>query len=1062
MWFVTSSLTSVLLYAQPIAAQVIPDDTLPMGERSQVSGNPNFQIDGGARRGGNLFHSFQQLSVPTGGSAFFNNAADVRNIFSRVTGRSVSSIDGVIRANGTANLFLLNPNGILFGPNARLNIGGSFIATTANSINFADNFQYSATNPQTAPLLTVSVPVGLQMGATPGQISLQGNGYDLSVSVPIFSPIVRGSSTAGLRVPVGQTLALIGGDIDINGGTLTAEQGRIELGSVRNGQVNLSSTSSGFAFDYQGSQRFGNICLSQQALADASGGGLIQVQGSQVLLTDGSLLFIRNQGSQTGGSINVNVTRFLELSGTGPGGSFLGGLSSQTVGIGRGADITVLTQHLLVRDAAGIQTDSHGPGRSGNVVTQASDSIQVTGFSPLNLGLNSSIGTGTYGSGGAGDVTLLTRELTVLEGGTIGAGTYGIGRGGNVTLSALDFIKVSGQSALPSVSNLVAVAVVGDAGRLTVNTSRLILQDGGTVATSTLGGGNAGSLIINASEAVELNGTALGRLTSSFLGSSAPILPELVRQVYRLPDRPSGNSGSVTINTPRLSVMDGAEVTVSNDGAGSAGTLRVNANSIVVDRGGSITAATASGEGGNINLNVRDSILLRGSPITTSAGGTGNGGTINITAGTLSLLGDARLSTIASGVGNAGDIIVSADAVRLSRGAQLRTSTSSRGQAGNLTLNTPILQLSGRNSGLFAGTTSTGNAGNLTIQPRGNGQTVRVELDAGAQISASTSGSGRGGRLTITAPDSITLTGDGSIISAETSGRGIGGNLTLRTGNLNIQDQAEVTVSSTGTGSAGNLFVEADRILLNNGGRIRADTSGGGGNISLRSPLIVLRNGSNITTNATGRNIPGGDIGIDTGFLVAVPNEDSNISANSENFRGGNVSINAIALYGIQPSFTSTPLSDITATGATTALPGTVDVTTATIDPTAGLLALPTDVADASELIARGCPANEGNSFVITGRGGLPPTPEQQLDDDVRWQDRRTLVVPQAGDTGMWRHGEGEMQEEMQEQEESVTNSVIEATEWQTTPTGEVILIANSSSPTEQTLLSQAIACNER
>lgn len=199
---------------------------------------------------------------------------------------------------------------------------------------------------------------------------------------------------------------------------------------------------------------------------------------------------------------------------------------------------------------------------------------------------------------------------------------------------------------------------------------------------------------------------------------------------------------------------------------------------------------------------------------------------------------------------------------------------------------------------------------------------MTVRLQGGAQISASTASSGRGGTLTITAPESIALTGSGSIISAETSVRGAGGNLNLQAGIPYIQDQAEVTVSSSGRGSAGSLFVDADQLFLDNGS-IRADTSGGGGNMNLRLPLILLRNGSNITTNATGANIPGGNINIDTQFLIAVPNEDSNISANSENFRGGNVSIDAIALYGIAPSMTSTPLSDITATGATSALPGT-------------------------------------------------------------------------------------------------------------------------------------------
>ncbi len=310
-------------------------------------------------------------------------------------------------------------------------------------------------------------------------------------------------------------------------------------------------------------------------------------------------------------------------------------------------------------------------------------------------------------------------------------------------------------------------------------------------------------------------------------------------------------------------------------------------------------------------------------------------------------------------------------------------------------MNTPDLQLAGATSGLLANTISAGDAGNLTIQTRGNGQSLQVSLQDGAQISASTSSNGRGGDLTIAAPDSITLTGDGSIIAAGTGGSGAGENLNLTTGTLSIQNRAEVTVSSSGLGSAGNLFVNADRLLLNNQGSIRADTTGGGGNIAVRSPFILLRNSSNITTNATGANIPGGNIAINTQFLLAVPNEDSNISANSEDFRGGNVSIKAFAIFGIQPRPTPTPLSDITVTEATSALSGTIDVTLTGIDPTAGLVALPTDLIDASGLIAQGYPANRGNSFVISGRGGLPPTPEQQLDDDAEWGDRRRLMVTQ-------------------------------------------------------------------
>jgi filamentous hemagglutinin family protein len=217
------SLVSALLCAQPIAAQVIPDTTLPARERSQVTGNPNFQVDGGARRGANLFHSFDQFSVPTGGSAYFNNAADVQNIFSRVTGESVSDIDGLIRANGTANLFFLNPNGILFGPNASLNIGGSFVGTTANAIGFSNGEVFSSDATQALPSRLLNV-----------------NPNALFFNQLAAQPVVNQSTfnERGLQVPAEQNLLLVGGAIQLDGGRLISPGSYIELrgcGWARNG-----------------------------------------------------------------------------------------------------------------------------------------------------------------------------------------------------------------------------------------------------------------------------------------------------------------------------------------------------------------------------------------------------------------------------------------------------------------------------------------------------------------------------------------------------------------------------------------------------------------------------------------------------------------------------------------------------------------------------------------------------------------------------------------------------------------------------------------------------------
>ncbi|MEH1873205.1 S-layer family protein [Nostoc sp.] len=201
------------------------------------------------------------------------------------------------------------------------------------------------------------------------------------------------------------------------------------------------------------------------------------------------------------------------------------------------------------------------------------------------------------------------------------------------------------------------------------------------------------------------------------------------------------------------------------------------------------------------------------------------------------------------------------------------------------------------------------------------------------------------------------------------------------------KDGAQITVSSTSKSKAGNLKVDANSIRLDNGAKISADTTGGGGNIILNSPLILLRRGSSITTNAKGNDITGGDITIDAknGFIIAVNSENSDISANSANARGGNVAINnAAGIFGIQSRKEPSPNSDITATGATPDLSGKVQINIVDVDPTRGLIELPTNLVDVSQQISTACTPGTPqfqNTFVATGRGGLPINPTEPLQD---------------------------------------------------------------------------------
>jgi large exoprotein involved in heme utilization and adhesion len=543
-------------------------------------------------------------------------------------------IDGLIQTlngNNPVSLFLMNPAGIVFGQNASLNIGGSFVGTTANSIKFADGTEFSAVNP-TTPLLTMSVPIGLQMGQNPGGITVQGSGHRLIGSEA--TPLTLGTTPTGLSVTSGKTLALVGGTITLDGGILNAPSGQIELGSASTGMVNLDTST--WNFNYANIQQFADIQFSKQALANASGtpAGSIHFQGQNIRLTGASGALLANQGNQPSGDIVVNASTLLEMSGSGTFGLAQNFLRSDNVGTGAGGDLVVSAPQVRLLDGGTVASLTFGAGTGGKLSVTATDSIDLIGFSPTTATPKTVLATSTFGSGRAGDVQVSTGTIGIQMGGGILSTSRGTGAGGNISINASGSIELIGHNPVNLSASTISVNALnqGTAGQLTVNTAKLRVRDGAVVSATTAASGNSGNLVVNVSDSIEVSGVGATSNRPSRIVANAQIFPAVLRRQLGVPPFPTGTVGDLLINTAHLQITDQGTVGVEHQGIGDAGNLYINANTIFLDRAGSITAATKSGEGGSINLQANTLVMRHGSNVTATAGGKGNGGNILINA----------------------------------------------------------------------------------------------------------------------------------------------------------------------------------------------------------------------------------------------------------------------------------------------------------------------------------------------------------------------------------------------------------------------------------------------
>ncbi|MEO1005638.1 MAG: S-layer family protein, partial [Cyanobacteria bacterium J06638_38] len=720
------------------------------------------------------------------------------NIFSRVTGGDISNIDGLIRANGDANLFLINPAGIVFGKGASLNIGGSFFSSTAESIIFSDDIEFSATDRENVPLLTVNMPIGVNFGSNPGNIAVNGS---------------------NLQVDNGGTLALLGGHVTMTGGQIIAPGANIELGGLSEaGKITFKELE---LISFPEAIARGDVTLTNGAEVNvqASGGGSIGVNARNLELSGGEsgasflTVGIASASGSTeaqAGNIAINATGDIILS----QGSSISNQVEES-GIDNAGGINISTTNLFLAEGSKVNASTGGRGDAGAITIDVSDDIFVDGEGQDRIIPPSGIFSLVLesGIGDAGEIDITTGNLSLTRGGQVSATTFGQGNAGAIRINALGTISADGEGRneiLPSsISSVVLESGIGNAGEINITTDNLSLTRGGLVGTVTLGQGNAGAITINASGTISADGEGANFNSGIF----STVIEDGI-----------GNSGEINIFTKNLSLTQGGLVEASTWNQGDGGKITINTSDTISVEGEdpdgfssgiySLVEESGIGNAGEIKINTNNLSLKQGGLVSTTTLGQGNGGEITIDAsGTISIDGVGKIvpnvETQASsgifseagksGAGNAANIKINANDLFLTNGAGISVQSLGQGAAGNLLILAKTLVLSTKAS-LFA-STPINTGGNIELQIA-----EEVILSDNSTISAQALEDANGGNLTINAESIVAFSNQNNDIIANAA-QGTGGNIDITTnGIFGLEERSSTPPNNTNDIDASSEF----------------------------------------------------------------------------------------------------------------------------------------------------------------------------------------------------------------------------------------------------------------